>query len=141
MPHDLHVIRAGDFIRLDGEGSPDLAASRRALAELARAMEARDLDRAILDIREVQSRLSPTDIYELATTFAATGFRRAHRLAIVCRATRIDNADFFAMLTQNRGWDVRAFDEFEEAFEWLTTQDPIPHPRFDGGPSAHAHVT
>ena len=134
MPHDLHVIRAGDFIRLNGQGTTDLAASRRALVELAEAMDKRDLDRAILDVRDVQSRLTPTDLYELAKSFAETGFRREHRLAIVCRPTRAENADFFAMLTQNRGWDVRAFDDFEHAFEWLTAQDPVTSGMTEDGP-------
>jgi hypothetical protein len=138
MPHDLHVIRVGDFVRLDAHGRVDLEGSRAVLAQLAGAMVTRGLDRALLDVRGISGPpLSPLDVYTLATTFHEAGFRREHRLAICCNASRAANAEFFALVAGNRGWNVEAFETFEEAFEWLTTQTRIaPAPPPDAGRDA-----
>ena len=88
-------------------------------------MVRRGLDRAILDCRQVEGMLSTTDLYRLATTFHEAGFQPDLRLAVLHRTNRIDRADFFAMCATNRGWNVRAFDTFEDAFEWLTSAVPV----------------
>jgi hypothetical protein len=119
MPYDLQVIQAGDFARLDGYGRFSLEASKEALAGLAADMVRRNLTRAILDIRNVQSSLTTTELYELAATFHQAGFRQDQRLAILHLQHGIARADFFAMCATRRGWDVAAFDRFEDAFDWL----------------------
>ena len=124
MSHDLHVIKAGDFIRAGPEGALDVAASAEVLRSLATALVSRGIDKAILDIRRM--RIEPpstyTQIYHLARVFQEAGFGPRHRLAVVVSPDRYDKADFFAMTAAGRGWNAYAFDDFEEAFEWLTEE-------------------
>lgn len=120
MPCDIEVIHAGDFMKAGAHGQYDLASSRKALANLAAAMLRRGFDRALLDLRSVHSKaLSATELYSLASTFKDAGFQQQHRLALLHRYDRVANADFFAMFVAEKGFNVRAFDNFEEAFNWL----------------------
>ena len=128
MPYDLHVIHCDDFIRLGTEGGLDLDASRQALASLAAAMVRRGAARAIVDVRGVPQGLTTTAILQLARTFHEAGFRHDHRLAILHRWERVAESNLFAASMFRRGWNVRSFDLFEDAFEWLTTDRVVRAP-------------
>ena len=127
MPHELAVIKAGDFIRCGGEGAIDLETSRHVLQSMAEALVARGVEKAILDIRKLRGNppVTYTELYHLAKAFKEAGFGPSHRLAVVVSPERYDKAEFFAICASNRGWNAWAFDEFEEAFEWLIEAAPI----------------
>jgi hypothetical protein len=127
MPYEVHVIKAGDFIRCGGEGAIDFETSRRALKSFADALVSRGIKKAILDIRKVYGDppATYTQLYQLAKVFREAGFGPGHRLAVVISPDRYDKAEFFAMCAAGRGWNAWAFDEFEDAFDWLTEEMPI----------------
>ena len=127
MPHELHVIKAGDFIRSGPEGALDLEASMDVLRSLASALVSRDVDKAILDVRKmrIEPPVSYTQLYQLARAFQEAGFGPRHRVAVVVSPDRYDKAEFFAMCAAGRGWNAYAFDDFEDAFEWLTEEEPV----------------
>ena len=130
MPHELHVIRAGDFIRAGGSGRIDYDKSREVLRSLAAAMVSRKIDKAILDIRKMYGEPPATfaQLYHLATAFKEAGFGPTQRLAVLVSPDRTDKAEFFAICASGRGWNAWAFDEFEHAFDWLTDDVPIEPP-------------
>ena len=125
MPHELHVIHAGEFIRADPQGTLDMQQSRRILLELATALVERGVDRAILDVR--RTRMNPpatyAQLYELARAFRQAGFGERHRLAVLHPLNRVDKAEFFAGCMSGGDWNAAAFDNFEDAFDWLTGAD------------------
>lgn len=123
MAYSLHVVKPKDFVRLDASGRVDFDASRRVLADLAKACSDRGLSLALLDVRDLYSELSPTDLYGLVKSFHDIGFRPAHRLAVLHRYNSTERAEFFSMCAAEHGFDVRAFDNFEEAIEWLNSID------------------
>jgi hypothetical protein len=126
MPCDIEVIHAGDFMKVGAHGRYDLASSRRALANLAATMLNRGFDRALLDLRDVASNaLSATELFSLASTFKEAGFEHRHRVAVLHRYDRMGNADFFAMVVAEKGFNVRAFDSFEDAFLWLAEVEAV----------------
>src|SRR4051812_9766670 len=127
MPHELHVVKAGDFIRCSGSGRIDYETSREALRSLAGALVSRKVDKAILDIRKIHGDPPATfaQLYHLATAFKEAGFGPGHRLAVLVSPERHDKAEFFAICASGRGWNTWAFDEFEHAFDWLTDEVPI----------------
>ena len=127
MSFELHVIRSGDFVRSGAEGTFDLDASREILRALAGALVARGMGKALLDIRKmrVEPPTTYTQLYHLARSFRDAGFGPAHRLAILVSPDRYDKADFFALCASTRGWNAYAFDDFEEAFDWLSEEVPI----------------
>ena len=124
MPLELQVIRASEFLRLDAQEHLDYAASRRTLQELAHACRKRGLDRALLDLRSLpvpaKPLFTPTQLAALVDTFREAGFGRHQRLAILYRVDPHGGARLFAFLGRIRGWQVRAFGEFEEALHWLS---------------------
>src|SRR3954452_16451252 len=126
MPFSLFVVCAGEFLRAGVQGRPDLASSKRALADLIASMMGRGVDRALLDVREVsRTAFSTTEIFELAKTFHEVAYRETDRLAVLHRTDRLSQADFFAMCAVQRGWNVCAFDVFEEAFNWLSSSEEV----------------
>jgi hypothetical protein len=127
MPHELHVIKAGEFMRSGPTGTLDFETSRENLKALARALVTRGIDKAILDVRKTQMNppASYTQLYHLARAFQEAGFSPRHRLAVLISPDRYDKAEFFAICASGRGWNTYAFDSFEEAFDWLTDAEPI----------------
>jgi len=125
MPLELQIIRASEFIRLGAHGHFDLAASKAALAVLARACRKRGIDRALMDLRALQPGPKPVfsrdDLIALVNTFHEVGFTRQQRLAILYRSDPHHRARLFAFLSTVRGWTVRAFDDFEKALSWISS--------------------
>lgn len=128
MPIDLEIIRASEFIRLGTSGKFDLVSSCAVLTTIAQACRRRGIHRALLDVRNSEAELSPTDIATLVSTFHEAGFDRKHRLAILHPVDRAQRARLFALISRLKGWAVCAFDNFEDAFCWLSEyQEPTQH--------------
>jgi hypothetical protein len=125
MPQELQIIRASEFIRFNAHGHFDLAASRVALAEVARACRKRGIAQAMMDLRALQPGpkpvFSPADLAELVNTFRQIGFTRQERLAILYGSDPHRRARLFAFLSTMHGYAVRAFGDFEAALLWLSS--------------------
>ena len=138
MPLELQIIRASEFIRLGAHGHFDFAASKAALAELARACRQRNLDRALMDLRALQPGPKPVfsreDLVELVKTFCEVGFTRRLRLAVLYQSDPHRRARLFAFLSTLHGWNVRAFGDFEKALLWLSAGEEaaVAHTRAPG---------
>jgi hypothetical protein len=137
MPYSIQVIHTDDFLRFAGNKKDvDLAETHRVLSAIARQCIDRGIDCALLDVRQMTGDLSPTDMYQLALAFHEMGFHKHHRLAILHRSAagqRVEFfgmrpgalAEFFALCASQEGWNVRAFDKYEEAIEWFGAALPI----------------
>jgi len=123
VPLELQIIRAGEFIRAGAHGRPDLETSRMVLRELARACKRRGIDRALLDLRGIRPGLTrilaPADLASLVDTFHEIGFGREQRLAVLYSEDPHKGARLFAFISTLRGWNVRAFSDFEKALNWM----------------------
>jgi hypothetical protein len=123
----LEVIRATEFIRVGAQGEFDLAASKDALRTLAMACHKRALSHAIIDLREMKANPTPVfsvdDLRELVNTFSEAGFSRELRLAVLYESDPHKRARMFAFLSNMKGWNVGAFNDFEEAILWLSAQE------------------
>lgn len=130
MPVELQIIRAQEFIRLGATERLDLAASKAALAALARACRKRGIGRALLDLRGVQPgatpKFSPADLAVLVSTFREAGFTETDRLAVLYSSDPHRRARLFAFLGTMHGWNVAAFGDFEAALLWLAETSPAP---------------
>ncbi|MDB5290091.1 MAG: hypothetical protein JWL69_1332, partial [Phycisphaerales bacterium] len=134
MPYNLHIIRTGDFIQMDDKGGFDVEGSKKALAKLARSCVESGTMNALLDVRDAKSDLDFNDVYKVAEAFKEMGFRKSHRLAVLYRSkagARVEffskpgaRAEFFAQCAADKGWNVRAFDDYEQAIDWLSLALP-----------------
>ena len=124
MPTEVQIIRANEFVRLDPHRHLDFQTSKEALRVLAVACRLRGIDRAMLDLRALPipaKRLFTTaELSALVGTFREAGFTRQHRLAVLYQRDPYGGARMFAFIGFMRGWQVRAFSEFEPAFVWLS---------------------
>ena len=129
MPLELQIIRACEFIRAGTHGRPNLEASRAVLRELASACRRRGIDRALLDVRDLQPgerrAFSPDDLASLVNTFHEIGFTYQQRLAVLYSEDPYHGVRMFAFIGSLRGWKVRAFGDFEAALCWLGDSEDI----------------
>lgn len=129
MPIALHLIRASEFIRLDADEQIDFEASKRVLQDLAVACRKRGIGRAMVDIRNMpvpdKPRFTHSELAALAGAFREAGFTREQRLAILYKNDVYGGVRHFTFFTKLRGLQVQAFDQFEDAFFWLTQEQPV----------------
>ena len=129
MPIELHLIRATEFLRLDADEHIDFEASKRVLQDLAIACWRRGIGRAMLDIRHVPIPDKPSfthsELAAMAGAFREAGFTRQQRLAILYKTDVYGGVRNFTFFSKLRGLQVQAFDDFEEAFFWLTQEQAV----------------
>lgn len=123
MPVELHIITAREFVRMGAHGQVDWEESRASIANLARACHERHVDHAMLDVRDVRADFTHQQISELVGTFREAGFRDSQRLAVLYDDDPEAKARLFVAFAAERGWNVRAFDNFEEAVDWLAVDE------------------
>src|SRR5271169_5666964 len=127
MPIELEIIRAQEFIRLGARGHFDLKASKAVLAVLAGACRKRRINRALLDLRALRPGPKPAfsraDLVSLVSTFREVGFTRAQRVAVLYNSDPHHRARLFAFISNLQGWSVEAFESFEKAIDWLSSDE------------------
>ena len=130
MPFDVQIIRASEFVRLDAREHLDFESSKEVLHAMARACRKRAIDRAILDLRTVPIPEKPLftrdELSALVETFHEAGFTLNQRLAVLYRQDPHQGIRKFAFIGTLRGWNVRAFCDFERALAWLCTESDEP---------------
>jgi hypothetical protein len=131
MPVQIEIIRAAEFIRFGGKGEFDLIASCAALHNIAEACKCRGMYRAMLDGRHARAELSPNELAAIVNAFCEIGFTRDLRLAILHAADRYQRARLFAFISRIKGWQVRAFGDFEQALHWLSKEPDLPQRKTD----------
>lgn len=94
---------------------------------MADACHKRGIERAMVDVKESSSNLTPDDLAALTSAFTAIGFSKRLRLAILHGGDQEYRAKLFAFISAMRGWKVRAFEDFERAFDWLSGDDDSEH--------------
>jgi hypothetical protein len=119
MPYDIRIVPGHEFIRLNAKGQLDLRATRTLLSDIAAKCCAKRVDRILLDVRQIIADIQLIELHELAMTFDDYDFQPYDRLAILHKKSSNGGAALFAQTAAKRGYQIRAFDEFERAFNWL----------------------
>jgi anti-anti-sigma regulatory factor len=123
MPSDIRIIRAHEFIQVSPEGRLDLEQAKRVLVEVASAAAPSDDYDVILDARNVEFELDVADLWELAAELHKVRQAFSRRTAVLVPPERSDYAGFFAVLAQERGFELSAFTHLGDAMEWLERTD------------------
>ncbi len=123
----LEIINARDFIKSTPKGDLDMTASVQILSQIATAGDLLGDFAVIIDLREVQSHLTTTDIYQLASDLMKYGGTFHRRTAVLTQTAKgQDQSNFFETAATNRGYNVKAFTHFENAINWLMRPDNQP---------------
>ena len=120
MSTNIRIIHARDFIRATPEGMLNLELSKKLLIELASATTSLVDYEIILDTRKTVVGMSVLDLWYLASELSNFSKAFSRKTAVLCPVESFDRAAFFALCAQNRGFPVRAFNNFEDAIDWLT---------------------
>ena len=125
MAYDVRVIPINEFMRTDVSGEVDLAVSRELLSELIAVCKREKMNRILIDGREARSHATVLEVWTLAKDLDSLGVTREYRIAILNRPKDdFDRGAFLELCATNRGYQLKAFRDFEEAFTWLTAEEP-----------------
>ena len=119
MAKHIRVVHAHEFIQATPEGAIDLEKSKDLLAEIASWSAPEDGYDIILDIRSAQMKLSVSDLWNLAAELHRHSEAFARKTAVLVPRDEFDEAGFFALCAQERGFRVSAFTSPGDAMEWL----------------------
>ena len=123
MSYDLRIIPISEFLRTDVSGEIDLQETRAVLKELLVVCSEKNIHNILIDGREASSRASTVDVWTLANDLGSLGMSTEHRIAILNRPKDdFDRGAFLELCAMNRGYQLRAFRDFESAFTWLTSE-------------------
>jgi hypothetical protein len=124
MPVDIRLIHAQDFVRATSEGELDFETSKKALIEIASATAHLVDYEILLDTRQADVQMSVTELWYLAAELSKLRDAFSGKTAVLCPIERFDDAAFFALCSENRGFRIKAFTSFEEAINWLIGMAP-----------------
>ena len=125
MAAEVRIIPIKEFLRSDVSGTLDLERSLSLLRKLAEECKNNNIDRILIDTREATSTASMLDVWTLAKKLTSSGFTA--RVAVVNRPKDdFDRGAFLELCAVNRGYELRAFRDFEAAFTWLNEGQPSP---------------
>jgi hypothetical protein len=121
MAFDLRVIKIEEFFHTDARDVPiDLETAYRLLRQVVAESTERGIYRVMIDARGNPTGLSIADMYDLVGDFRRYGLTPDHRVALLrVRPEALERARYLETLASGRGFNVRAFADFEEALDFL----------------------
>jgi hypothetical protein len=127
MDLNLRLIHANDFLKTRPSGEYDLEMTKRLLLELARENSSPIKYDILIDVRAATGNLTLIDITELVQVMIENRDSfRSKLVVLTSHGRQFDNARFMALYAGNRGFQVGAFNEFEEAISWLMISAEAP---------------
>ena len=125
MTVEVRIIPIKEFLRTDVSGNLDLERSLIILSHLVEECTKHNVDRILIDTREATSNASMLDVWTLARKLTHSGLRA--QVAVVNRPKDdFDRGAFLELCAMNRGYQLKAFRDFEAAFTWLNEGEPSP---------------
>ena len=123
MTVEVRIIPIKEFLRTDVSGNLDLERSLILLSNLVEECTKHNVDRILIDTREATSNASMLDVWTLARKLTHSGLRA--QVAVVNRPKDdFDRGAFLELCAMNRGYQLKAFRDFEAAFTWLNEGEP-----------------
>jgi len=131
MKTESEFFAARRLIVMDATGVVDFRASQAALARLAGDPEFDARSEVLLDLRDIKCVMSMGDIFDLANAMAwpNPSLPTHKKIAVLVSGDlEFDHATFLALCASNRGLRIQAFDDYDQAGDWLSAQLP-PDPK------------
>jgi hypothetical protein len=128
MSMTLELRIEGDILKVGAMGKFSLAEARRTFLEMLEALARHEVRKVLFDGRQITGEPQTMERFYFATfaadsviNFAARGISPATRFAYVLEEPVLDARRFGETVAVNRGMLVRAFDNLDDAIEWLGT--------------------
>ena len=123
MPVNVKVINTKDFIKTTATGVLDFAASKQAILDIASQIKQPGEYEVLMDTRESEAALSITDLYQLGEALSNHPSLRRSSIAILGPKQEAEKMAFFETVAINRGANIKAFTDFEQAISWLIMRE------------------
>ncbi len=117
----LKIIHANDFIKATPEGEVNLELSKTRIGKLAGSLEPTHEYSFLVDWRNVTVNFSMTDMFYLALEVARHKELSRAKISLLVPVNNFDRGEFLQLCAQNRGVQLAAFTEYEEATNWFST--------------------
>lgn len=121
MGFSLKRYTLRDFIRQTENGTLDFARSLEAVRQLVKAAGYHTDCHLLLDLRDTESTIGPTEYMKLVMEFGAHERRFHNKIAVIipARAERMEMAHFMQRGLQAEGYAIKVFISYEYAIDWL----------------------
>jgi hypothetical protein len=118
LPYTIEYLpdRGYTLTTVEGQATPELAIEL--MIETLSVAKKSKCQKFLVDLRGATVLSATIDTFELPGKVEALGFTAQHRLAIVYSTDESD-LRFLELVSQNRGLQVKAFEDFDEAETWL----------------------
>ncbi len=123
MPVNVKVINTKEFIRVSATGTLDFAASKQAILDIASQIKKSGEYEVLIDSRGADATLSIIELYQLGVAMAGHPSLRHSKIGLLGPMSGMDSGYFLETVAQNRGVNIRAFTDFEQAITWLVMQE------------------
>lgn len=126
MQIDYKIILAKDFIRAKPTGEMDLEQSKILIDQIVEIVNVTADYELLLDVREAHSNMSHDDLWELILELGKHRSAFRNKIAVLARDDeQFNKAVFLEQCANISGFKILAFDDFEQATNWLQSSDGL----------------
>jgi SpoIIAA-like len=120
MQYAISFDASRRLLTITVQGAVDMASCEEVMPEVAARFAAHQFPPVLVDSRDALPELTPTDVYRLGSEIFEVGLGRLSRFAVVTvPRSDFDRAAFLERIAGNRGLQVQAFRDPDEALRWV----------------------
>lgn len=111
------------FIQVVYTGLVTLDEFKKATNEVISLSKSHKENRILIDDSNLEIAVSTADIYKLPLFYDDVNANRKSRMALILPTSpqAREDVQFYETVCRNRGWFIKAFNERQEAIDWLTS--------------------
>ncbi|MBY0369484.1 hypothetical protein K2X33_02285 [bacterium] len=126
MNQEIYRVCIGEFLKAQGQGAVNIDECLGNLKNLVDEWKQNPKQNVLVDMRKRPPSLGPGDIHKLVDVVARTGLGYFNRVALLyLRRPHFDEVKFLESIAKTHGMDIRGFESYEEALQWLTESEML----------------
>ena len=126
MQINYKIILAKDFIRATPTGELDLEQSKILINQILEIVNVTADYELLLDVREAYGKMDHNDLWELILELGKHRSAFRNKIAVLARDDeQFNKAVFLELCASTSGFKISAFDDFEQATNWLQSSDGL----------------
>ncbi len=126
MQINYKIICAKDFIRAKPTGEVDLEQSKIVISQLVEMASVTADYELLVDIREAYGNMDHNNLWELILELGKHRSAFRNKIAVLARDDeQFNKAVFLELCASIGGFKISAFDDFEQATNWLQSSDGL----------------
>ncbi len=118
MPWTLTHLKEKGIILIQTSGRHQLSGLTDMVKMISEKFREYNCNKCLIDHRKAEIILEITPSYHRTKLYSEVGFDAETKAAILLKKIA-DEDRFFEDVCQNRGWNLRVFDDHEAAMSWL----------------------